>query len=113
MVDPDRFSQIIFNLLSNAIKYTDPGGSIAVRVSREGETAVLAVEDDGIGIADFDQPYIFEHFYRTDSSRARDSGGNGIGLSVVRAIVESHGGTIDVRSKPGEGSVFTVRVSCA
>jgi signal transduction histidine kinase len=109
-VDRDKFSQVIFNLISNAVKYTDNGGNISVSASNRGNHAVLSVEDDGIGIAESDMPYIFEHLYRTDESRARDSGGNGIGLSVVKAIVESHGGSIDVRSAPRRGSVFTVTV---
>ncbi|MDR0649709.1 MAG: HAMP domain-containing histidine kinase [Synergistaceae bacterium] len=110
LVDPDKFSQIIANLVSNALKYTDPGGNIWVRVSADGGHTVLSVEDDGIGIAESDMPYIFEHLYRTDESRARDSGGNGIGLSVARAIAESHGGTIEARSQPGKGSVFTLSI---
>jgi signal transduction histidine kinase len=109
-VDPDKFSQVIFNLVSNAVKYTNPGGHISVRVCGGGDNAVLTVRDDGIGIAGFDIPYIFEHLYRTDESRARDSGGNGIGLSVARVIVEAHGGAIEVKSRLGEGSVFTVTV---
>jgi signal transduction histidine kinase len=109
-VDPDKFSQIIANLASNALKYTDPGGNIWVSVNMDGGRAVLSVEDDGIGIAAPDMPHIFEHLYRTDESRARDSGGNGIGLSVARAMAESHGGTIEARSQPGKGSVFTVSI---
>jgi signal transduction histidine kinase len=107
-LDPDKFSQVIVNLVSNAVKYTDHGGNIRVKTYGDGDKAVLSVEDDGMGIADNDIPYIFEHLYRTDESRARDSGGNGIGLSVARAIVEAHGGTIEVKSRLGEGSVFTV-----
>jgi signal transduction histidine kinase len=109
-VDGDKFSQIIVNLVSNALKYTDRGGNIWVRTYSDGRRAVLSVKDDGIGIAESDMPFIFEHLYRTDESRARDSGGNGIGLSVARAIAESHGGTIEVKSRLGKGSVFTVRV---
>jgi signal transduction histidine kinase len=109
-VDRDKFSQVIFNLMSNAVKYTDRGGGIRVSASNAGDMAVLSVEDDGIGIAPGDMPYIFEHLYRTDESRARDSGGNGIGLSVVKAIVESHGGRVKVKSEPGRGSTFTVEV---
>jgi signal transduction histidine kinase len=109
-VDRDKFSQIIVNLVSNALKYTDLGGNIWVRTYQNDGRAVLSVEDDGIGIAESDMPFIFEHLYRTDESRARDSGGNGIGLSVARAIAESHGGTIAAKSRPGKGSVFTVSI---
>jgi signal transduction histidine kinase len=109
-VDPDKFSQVIMNLVSNAVKYTNSGGRVKVTAGEENDNAVLSVEDDGIGIDGRDMPYIFEHLYRTDESRARDSGGNGIGLSVAKAIVENHGGRIEVKSRPGEGSVFTVKV---
>ena len=108
--DPDKFSQIIANLVSNALKYTDPGGNIWVTAHEDDGRAVLSVRDDGIGIAPQDMPFIFEHLYRTDESRARDSGGNGIGLSVAKAIAESHGGAIEAKSRPGEGSVFTVSI---
>jgi signal transduction histidine kinase len=109
-IDPDKFSQVIMNLVSNAVKYTNQGGRVQVAAGEDENNAVLSVEDDGIGIEGRDMPYIFEHLYRTDESRARDSGGSGIGLSVAKAIVESHGGRIEVKSRPGEGSVFTVKV---
>jgi signal transduction histidine kinase len=111
-VDPDKFSQVIFNLISNAVKYTDSGG-IRVRTYEDNGNAIFSIEDDGIGISREDLPYIFDYLYRADESRARDSGGNGIGLSVVKAVVESHGGTIDVKSAPGRGSVFTVAIPAA
>jgi signal transduction histidine kinase len=109
-VDPDRFSQVISNLVSNAVKYTDEGGHIGVRVYEDSGRAVLWVADDGIGIPEEDLPFIFEHMYRTEESRARDRDGTGIGLSVVRAVVEAHGGEISVRSRQGAGSEFTVSV---
>jgi signal transduction histidine kinase len=109
-VDPDKFSQVIMNLVSNAVKYTNSGGRVKVTAGENENNALLSVEDDGIGIDGRDMPYVFEHLYRTDESRARDSGGNGIGLSVAKAIVENHGGVIEVKSRPGEGSVFTVKV---
>jgi signal transduction histidine kinase len=108
--DPDKLSQVIANLVSNALKYTDPGGNIWVKAYLDGDRAVLSVRDDGIGIAPSDMPFIFEHLYRADESRARDSGGNGIGLSVAKAIAESHGGTIAAESRPGQGTVFTVSI---
>ncbi|MDR3254241.1 MAG: HAMP domain-containing histidine kinase [Synergistaceae bacterium] len=108
-VEPDKFSQVIFNLVSNSVKYTDPGGNILVRTfTREDGSAVLSVEDDGIGIGQSDLPHIFDYLYRADESRARDSGGNGIGLSVVKAVVERHGGAIQAESSPGHGATFTV-----
>jgi signal transduction histidine kinase len=112
-VDPDKFSQVIVNLVSNAVKYTDDGGNISVKTFVADGKAVLAISDDGIGIAAADIPFIFEHLYRTDESRARDSGGNGIGLSVAKAIAESHGGEITVESEIGKGSTFTVTAPAA
>jgi signal transduction histidine kinase len=108
LADEDKFSQVIFNLISNAIKYTDKDGDISVNTFEKDGQAVFSIRDGGIGIAPKDLPYIFEYLYRTDESRARDSGGSGIGLSVVKAIVDAHSGTINVESSPGRGSVFTV-----
>ena len=106
--DKDKISSVIVNLLSNAIQYTDRGGQIAVFLSDQKSNVTLSFADTGIGISENDLPYIFEHLYRTDISRARATGGSGIGLSVVYAIVTAHGGTVDVKSEIGSGSVFTV-----
>jgi signal transduction histidine kinase len=113
-VNPDKFSQVIFNLVSNAVKYTDRGGNIRVKTfeSNDGK-AVFSIEDNGIGISQSDLPFIFEYLYRTDESRTRDSEGNGIGLSVVKTVVEAHGGMVDVKSTTGTGSVFTVALPAA
>lgn len=110
VMDGAKIRQVIENLLSNALRYTDSGG--AVSVSMRGGAAEMRIEvaDSGIGIAAADLPYIFERFYRTDVSRVRTSGGIGIGLAIVKAIVEAHDGTITVESAPGEGSRFTVRM---
>lgn len=108
--DPGRLGQVIANLLSNALKYTDEGGSITVSVKKREEWAELAVADTGIGIAKDEQERVFERFYRTDKSRTRKTGGAGIGLSISRAIVQAHGGTISCESEPGVGSRFTVRL---
>lgn len=113
LADEDKFSQVIFNIVSNAIKYTDRNGNISVNTFERDGHAVFSVKDEGIGIARKDLPYIFEYLYRTDESRARDSGGNGIGLSVVKAIVDAHNGTINVESTQGSGSVFTVTLPIA
>jgi signal transduction histidine kinase len=110
-VDPDKFGQVIFNLVSNAVKYTNPGGNIKISTRNRGDRAVFSITDDGIGIPDDDIPHIFDYLYRADESRTRDSGGNGIGLSVVKAVVEAHGGNIGVKSIPGAGSSFTVDVA--
>jgi signal transduction histidine kinase len=111
--DADKLNQVILNLVSNALKYTDDGGNIKVRTFEDGGNATLSIEDDGIGIAQNDLPYIFDYLYRADESRARGSGGNGIGLSVVKAIVDALGGTISVESAPGHGSTFTVSIPSA
>ncbi len=104
----DQIASVIVNLLSNAIKYTDRGGNIGIHLADDHNTATLTVTDSGTGISDSDLPHIFEHLYRTDASRTRETGGSGIGLSVVKAIVCAHGGTIDVKSQAGSGSTFTV-----
>ncbi len=107
--DPDKIDQVLVNLLSNAVKYTPRDGHIKVTVLDE-EQGILTVEDDGAGIDAAELPYIFERFYRTDQSRSRATGGAGIGLSIVRAIVLAHGGTIEAKSEQGKGSRFIVRL---
>lgn len=104
--DQDKITQVVVNLLSNAVKYTDEGGKIRVIVKQRGKKAELILSDTGIGISAEDLPNIFEYLYRTDKSRNRDTGGSGIGLSVVKAIVEAHGGTMEVKSELGRGSEF-------
>lgn len=110
VVDGAKIRQVIENLLSNALRYTDPGGSVSVSLKNDDDGMTMIVADSGIGIAAKDLPYIFERFYRTDVSRARSSGGIGIGLAIVKAIVEAHGGTIEAESVPGEGSRFIVKI---
>ena len=106
--DQKRLHQVIFNLVSNAVKYSAEGGKIWIRVRKEKKKAVWIVEDQGIGIGESDLPLIFERFYRTDLSRSRKTGGAGIGLAIVKAIVQAHHGTVIVTSKVGIGSRFTV-----
>lgn len=109
-VDPDKISQAVINLLSNSLKYTAAGGSVETRVSLGEDAAEITVSDTGVGIGPEDLPRVFERFYRADTSRARATGGTGIGLSIARAIVEAHGGSIRATSEPGKGSVFTIRL---
>lgn len=106
--DRERLHQVIANLLSNAVKYSSDGGHIRIAVASNPKQAILAVEDDGIGISKEDLPFIFERFYRTDKSRSRRTGGAGIGLTIARAIVQAHGGNIYAESAMGHGSMFTV-----
>jgi signal transduction histidine kinase len=108
VVDPDKLSQAVINLLSNALKYTPPGGTVAVRVDDGSSGIRISVADTGVGIAAEDLPRVFERFYRADNSRSRATGGAGIGLSIARAIVEAHGGTINAASEPGRGSEFVI-----
>ncbi len=105
--DGHRLRQVADNLISNAIKYTEPGGSVTVRL-RDGDEAELVVTDTGLGIAEADVEKVFDRFYRTGEVEARHIPGTGLGLSIVRDIVEAHGGSIAVTSAVGEGSTFTV-----
>ena len=109
--DFDRLTQVFSNLLSNAAKYTDAGGTIEIRVDRDGGEGLVSVADTGIGIPAADLPSIFELFSQVRSHRGRAAGGLGIGLSLVRQLVEIHGGSVQVES-PGEGrgSTFSVRL---
>jgi CheY-like chemotaxis protein len=107
-----RLSQVIANLLTNAAKYTDSAGRISVKLEREGEEAVLRVRDTGVGIPPDLQPRIFDLFVQGDRSLARSQGGLGIGLTLVKRLVEMHGGTVAVASAgTGQGSEFTVRLA--
>jgi len=106
--DGDKLGQVLINLLSNALKFTPDGGEVAVTAEESDDRVKIIVKDTGIGIAAEDQPLIFERFYRADKSRSRSTGGSGIGLAIVRSIVEAHGGTVGVRSRPGRGSEFIV-----
>jgi two-component system phosphate regulon sensor histidine kinase PhoR len=105
--------QTLTNLIDNACSYTDEGGRIRVSVASEGNFVVVRVADTGIGISPGDQRRIFERFYRVDASRSRALGGTGLGLSIVKHLVHSMGGTIDVESRLGVGSTFTVRLPVA
>jgi signal transduction histidine kinase len=109
-IDGDRMRQVVTNLLSNAISYTPEGGHIRLLAARSGGEAVIEVEDDGIGIAEDELPLIFERFYRTDRSRARRTGGTGIGLTIVKSIVSAHGGVVTADSREDHGSRFIVRI---
>ena len=100
------------NLIENAIKYSPEKSSIGVSVNKNENFAVIRVTDNGIGISQNDAERIFERFYRADPSRSRETGGSGLGLSIVKNIVSKAGGTISVWSQPGEGSTFTVKLPC-
>jgi two-component system sensor histidine kinase BaeS len=106
--DKDKIMQVLVNIISNALKYTPEGGKIELSVTGDNKQVLVIVKDSGIGISKEDLPYIFERFYRADKSRSRGTGGSGIGLAIVKSLVEAHGGTVSVKSTPGEGSEFTV-----
>ena len=104
----DDLYQIVFNLMENGIKYNQPGGILSVRLYREEDNAVLQVSDTGAGIPEDALSHIFERFYRVDKARSRATGGSGLGLSIVRTIVQRNRGEIQVYSVLGQGSTFTV-----
>jgi CheY-like chemotaxis protein len=109
--DPTRLEQVLCNLLNNAAKYTEPGGCIDLAVERDGDTAVVRVRDTGVGIAAELLPRVFDLFTQGDQSLARSQGGLGIGLTLVRQLVELMGGTVTAHSDgPGKGSEFRVRL---
>ncbi|MCC6458253.1 MAG: HAMP domain-containing protein [Caldilineaceae bacterium] len=106
-IDPDRITQVLVNLLGNALQYTPQGGEVAVQVTHEGPALTTRVIDQGAGIPPEELTRIFERFYRVDKSRARSSGGNGIGLTIARHLVGAHGGDIWAESKGiGKGATF-------
>jgi signal transduction histidine kinase len=109
--DRTRLEQVAANLIDNAVKYTPPGGRVDVEVRRAGDSALLRVRDTGPGIPPDELPRIFDRLFRGDRSRAER--GLGLGLSLVKAVVEAHGGTVDVVSEPGRGSTFTVSLPLA
>jgi len=104
--DRIRLEQVAANLIDNAVKYTPRGGAVSARVAREGDRALLVVQDSGQGIATHELPRIWDRLFRGDSSRAER--GLGLGLSLVKAVVEAHGGSVSVTSTPGHGSTFLV-----
>lgn len=106
--DADLLYRAFANLIENAVKYNHPGGAVTVPLGREGREVSVTVKDDGPGIPANALPHIFEPFYRADPSRSQQIPGSGLGLAVVRLIVERHGGEIQVQSRPGAGSAFKV-----
>lgn len=106
--DPARLRQIFLNLIDNAIKYTPCDGKVSLAVDSEPGWAKVSVTDTGPGIPEKDLPHIFEQFYRVDKARNRNDGGSGLGLSLVRALSEAHGGKVELFSLPGSGCTFTV-----
>jgi heavy metal sensor kinase len=108
--DAQWLKQALINLLDNALRYTPPGGAVTVRLQAVGEGVAVSVEDTGHGIEPEHLPHLFERFYRTDRARAKDSGGTGLGLPIVKEIAEAHGGSISATSQTDKGSIFTLRL---
>jgi two-component system OmpR family sensor kinase len=108
--DGTRLRQVVGNLMSNALTHTPPGTPITVSVRTDGGFGELDVADEGPGMTAQDAAHVFERFYRADSSRARTSGGTGLGLSIAAALVAAHSGALTVRTEPGEGATFTLRI---
>ena len=108
LVIEDDLYQIIFNLVENGIKYNTPNGKLLLTLERMEDNAILKVQDTGVGIPPESIGHLFERFYRVDKARARKTGGSGLGLSIVRNMVERNGGQIDVESTVGVGSLFTL-----
>lgn len=106
--DPGKLEQILVNLLSNASKFTKDGDKISIQLHKSAGRKVLKVIDSGFGISKKDIPYIFERFYRGDKSRSRSTGGTGVGLAIVKELVERHGWKIAVESVVNEGSSFVI-----
>jgi two-component system heavy metal sensor histidine kinase CusS len=106
--DADRLRRVLCNLLDNAIRHTPAGGSVSVTLWKREEEAAIDVRDTGVGIAAEHLPHVFDRFYQVDSGRSQSSGGAGLGLSIVKSIVDAHGGRMEVTSDPGMGSVFRV-----
>ena len=111
-IDAMRINQVIYNLISNAIRYTPEGGQVkattSLHIEGSKEYITISISDTGKGISPEDLPHIFQHFYRADFARDRKSGGSGIGLAIVKQLVEIHGGKVAVKSDLGAGSTFTI-----
>ncbi len=106
--DQIQLYRMLLNLINNSIKYTKPGGIIELALQVDGEMAIISIKDSGVGIPENHLPHIFDRFYRIDAARNREDGGTGLGLSIVKAIVDAHGGSIDVSSVVDEGTTVTI-----
>jgi signal transduction histidine kinase len=108
MGDKMRLQQLLTNLIDNAVKFTPEGGSIRIRVEKDRDDVIVKVADTGIGIPKEEQENIFKRFYRVDKSRSKETGGVGLGLSIVEWIAHAHHGRIEVDTESQKGSTFTV-----
>lgn len=108
--DRRQLVSAVYNLLDNAVKYSDEGSTVRVRARTDGRRVAISVEDHGIGIPRRDLERVFERFYRVDRARSRETGGTGLGLAIVRHVANNHAGEVEVDSREGEGSTFTLRL---
>ena len=111
--DRDRLRQIVDNLFANVRSHTPEGSPVRVGLRREDGRALISVSDSGPGLTEEQAAQVFERFWRSDTSRARASGGVGLGLSIVAAVAEAHGGEVSARSAPGEGATFVIALPLA
>lgn len=111
--DRDHLARVLNNLIENALRHTPKGGTVKVSVCLEGANAILKVSDTGEGIAPEHLPRLTERFYRVDGARASSDGGSGLGLAICKTIVDAHGGSMDIASRPGQGAKVTIRLPLA
>lgn len=104
--DPDRLGQVLMNLIENALRFSPGGGEVVVRLTEGSGELIAEVRDNGPGIPESEQKFIWDKFYKVDKSRSRSTGGTGLGLAIVKQLVELHGGTVTLFSKPGQGTTF-------
>ena len=106
--DRNRLYQVFYNLIVNSYNYSNPNSTLTIETIDKGKEVVIIVKDTGIGIPEESLPFIFERFYRVDSSRSRESGGSGIGLTLVKQFIEAHDGSIEVESEINVGTTFSI-----
>jgi signal transduction histidine kinase len=109
-IDPHRIGQAVDNLLTNAIKFSDAGTVVHVRLNAEGETATIEVEDEGMGVSPEELKRLFDRLFRTRSAVESQIQGTGLGLTIVKSVVEAHEGSVSVRSVEGQGTTFSIEL---
>jgi len=107
-LDPRRITQVLNNLLQNALRFTPKGGQVRITMACRDQGVTIQVQDSGEGIPPDALEQVFDRFYRTDQSRAREKGGSGLGLTIARGLVQAHGGTLTASNAPEGGAVFTI-----
>lgn len=109
-IDPERFQQVLLNVLDNARKHSPKGTQVILQGTQDEETITVSISDEGDGIPEKELPFVFERLYRVDKSRSRQYGGSGLGLSIAKEIVESHGGLITIQSKYEKGTIVRIEL---